>query len=257
MAYDDVHHQVVMFGGKTAANAALADTWLWDGQTWTQVTPAHRPLATYGAAMGYDEAHHQIVMFSGHSDGVVYSEDTWIWDGDMRDWIKQAPVSSPERRAFAGLAWDQDRHRLVLYGGSDDAVAGAISDVWEWDGADWRLVPAQHGPARESAGVVSDLDGGILVIGGGYNGSASASDPLRLRWDGLASYETCTTVDIDGDGLAGCADSDCAAACVGCGDGVCDPVNESCTSCPADCGACAPTCGDGVCGPSESCLADC
>lgn len=38
-----------------------------------------------------------------------------------------------------------------------------------------------------------------------------------------------------------------------CGDGICDPDNETCTSCPADCAPCIPTCGDGFCNGDETC----
>jgi len=84
-------------------------------------------------------------------------------------------------------------------------------------------------------------------------------DTWLLRWDNAHPDESChLDVDDDGDGLAGCADSDCSAVCTHCGDGVCDPL-EDCRICPADCG-CTPVCGDSICDPGEdhkSCPGDC
>ena len=65
--------------------------------------------------------------------------------------------------------------------------------------------------------------------------------------------------DVDGDGAIGCADPDCAGACMTCGDGACGPL-DTCRLCPADCGACPAVCGDFLCdGPETgaSCPSDC
>jgi hypothetical protein len=38
-----------------------------------------------------------------------------------------------------------------------------------------------------------------------------------------------------------------------CGDGLCEPPDESCSSCPSDCGECYPICGNGLCEMGEVC----
>jgi len=93
-------------------------------------------------------------------------------------------------------------------------------------------------------------------------------------WENGATKESCIVpVDLDGDGLAGCADPDCwmvcnptcspgvacDAAAPHCGDATCDAV-ETCRMCPQDCGACPAVCGDSFCDAGEtsaSCPGDC
>ena len=53
MVYDAARGRVVLFGG-TLSGPALADTWEWDGVSWTLVEPAVRPPARGGHAMAYD-----------------------------------------------------------------------------------------------------------------------------------------------------------------------------------------------------------
>ena len=57
-------------------------------------------------------------------------------------------------------------------------------------------------------------------------------------WDGLCVSE-----------VGSICGTPCAATC---GDGLCDPASESCSTCAQDCGAC-PVCGDFLCDWTESC----
>jgi len=94
-----------MFGG--AGNGAAADTWIWDGENWTQKSPATVPIARYGHTMAYDAAHGQVVMFGGgaaNGAGVAYLNDTWLWDGT--DWTQGNPANRPTRAFVPAMAYD-------------------------------------------------------------------------------------------------------------------------------------------------------
>src|SRR4051794_15390615 len=69
MAYDGARHQIVIFGGAVAtgpSNFTLGnDTWVWDGQTWHQKSPATVPPARSRPCMIYDPRTQQIVMVGG------------------------------------------------------------------------------------------------------------------------------------------------------------------------------------------------
>jgi hypothetical protein len=41
MAFDAASNQLIMFGG--SASRISGDTWLWKGDGWTQLHPAHSP----------------------------------------------------------------------------------------------------------------------------------------------------------------------------------------------------------------------
>jgi len=277
MAWDGVHQQIVLFGGQISASIGSTETWLWNGTTWSPTTPAMSPDARYDAPMAFDPVRKKLVLVGGHNEiASQFTEDTWTWDGST--WAPVPTSAHPSPRSGSHLAWDQGRRRLVLFGGDGSNIT--LQDAWELDETGWKLVPQQDTPpARTDHVLVSAPDGAGVIAIGGHDPLQSPEvvfgDLVRLRWDSpRAADETCTAVDTDGDGRAGCADPDCAPVCTptcaigvagctpaaSCGDTVCDPELESCDSCPGDCGPCQPRCGDGTCDASEStatCPGDC
>ena len=73
MVYDPDLNEVVLFGGSYDFN----DTWVWDGNNWTQVTPAVSPDERYYFGMDYDSAAHAAVIFGGFSAAGPIRPDTW------------------------------------------------------------------------------------------------------------------------------------------------------------------------------------
>jgi hypothetical protein len=75
---DPGQDRIVLFGGEADANHILADTWTWDGKTWTQATPATSPPPRWHAGMASYGG--KLVLFGGDS-GTGWLGDTWQWDG--------------------------------------------------------------------------------------------------------------------------------------------------------------------------------
>jgi hypothetical protein len=124
MAYDSAHAKVVLFGGERLGDSLfLADTWEWDGATWTQATPATSPPERANHAMAYDSARDKTVLFGGNTS------DTWEWDG--ANWTQRLPagLSTNPAAGQAAMAYDSARARTVL--------VDALSATWEWDGTSW------------------------------------------------------------------------------------------------------------------------
>jgi hypothetical protein len=120
MAYDAARGRVVMFGGRDSSGNMTADTWEWDGTTWTNVTPASgSPPAGYRGedAMAYDAERGRVVMvgpYSSSGGGWVLS--TWEWNGTT--WTNMTPPSgSPPWRVSPSMAYDAARGEAVLFGG--------------------------------------------------------------------------------------------------------------------------------------------
>jgi hypothetical protein len=135
MAYDAATGTVVMFGGdpkKTSVNHVLADTWTWDGSTWTKQAPKTSPPGRDEASMAYDAASGTVVLFGGsHPDGLL--GDTWTWHGHT--WTEQALVTNPHARAGASMAYDAASGTVVMFGGFDlknPEQGRALSDTWTW-----------------------------------------------------------------------------------------------------------------------------
>lgn len=82
MAFDSARAVTVLFGGHNGPpmGPRLADTWEWDGTTWTQRTSPTSPPARLGFAMAYDSARAVTVIFGGIGDAGPLG-DTWEWDG--------------------------------------------------------------------------------------------------------------------------------------------------------------------------------
>jgi hypothetical protein len=60
MAFDALRQRIVLFGG-----GGLADTWEWDGATWTQRMPTTSPPMRPSHAMAYDAVRQRVVVFDG------------------------------------------------------------------------------------------------------------------------------------------------------------------------------------------------
>ena len=197
MAYDSARGVTVLFGGwNNVDNYAYGDTWEWDGTTWTLVDAGDpdgidAPSPRYVHAMAYDSDRGVLVLFGGRDEAGRLG-DTWEWNGSA--WTlahagDPAGIDAPSPRDSHGMAYDDDRGVLVLYGGSG-VESGYRSDTWEWDGSDWTLV-ATGGPGPRRGHVMA-YSANRTVLFGGYDGSSQRDD--TWEWDG----ETWTEVDVAG-----------------------------------------------------------
>jgi N-acetylneuraminic acid mutarotase len=125
MAYDAATKQVVLFGGVPASSTyecelCLNDTWVWNGNTWTEEHPATSPPGRIGAVMAYDAATGQVVLFGGFNwssseDAPVALNDTWVWNGST--WTEEFPATSAPDSTDATMAYDAAIGDVVLFGG--------------------------------------------------------------------------------------------------------------------------------------------
>jgi Galactose oxidase, central domain len=175
LAYDPDTHQMVVFGGETAAipPTYFSDTWIrndsvWAG-AWTQARPAISPPARATTTMAYEPGNHRVVLFGGFSTGSF--GDTWTWNGST--WTQARPAASPPPRFGAAMAYDPDTHQMVLFGGE------GLSDTWTWNGSAWtHATPATSPPGRQDATMAYDPDIHRMVLFGGMG----AHNPLSDTW---------------------------------------------------------------------------
>jgi hypothetical protein len=189
--------------------------------------------------MSYDPVRARVVLLA--------DDRTWEWDGTT--WTDRTPAASVPARIFGAMAYDPQRRRIVVHGGSSNDTA--LSDVWEWDGTSWQLLaPESASPARDFQGLVYDSVHRQMMMFAGQSFTGILDDTLVLEWSSSRRTEGCrvSTADDDGDSLSGCQDPDCWGRCTPrcppgvscdpsyahCGDGVCEP-NEDHLICPDDC----------------------
>jgi cysteine-rich repeat protein len=200
MTYDAAHGTIVLFGGISCTDGMrFNDTWLFDGTTWTQVTPLHSPAHRSGASMAYDDRTQLVIMFGGlRMDGAL--GETWTWDG--QDWTQLALPIAPDPRYDATLAFDAVRANVMLFGGTLDSGM-LTSEVWTY-----RFHSAAFPPELCALGS-ADTDGDTLK-GCGDPDCQGRCNPLCRAGD---------------------------SSCTGphCGDGICSPYLEDYELCPMDC----------------------
>ncbi len=202
MAYDPAAKNVVRFGGNGEDNVVYEETWIWNGTTWTQASPAANPPARYRAAMAYDPATGQLLLFGGKTaaDGGTLLDDTWSWNGAT--WTELSPTVSPPALWFTSMAFDPSTDNLVLFGGT--AAHGFYGETWTWNGTTWSLASSSGAPARTFAAMAYDpviedevLLGGCCETGGGtwiWNGTTwaeartAAQSPHEL-WNPSMTYD--------------------------------------------------------------------
>ncbi|MBI5529276.1 MAG: hypothetical protein HY897_23370 [Deltaproteobacteria bacterium] len=223
LAFDSSRGRLVLYGGCTGwmfgCTVVDGSTWEWNGRSWKLISPADpevdgNPAARGNHGLAYDMTRRRVVLFGG-SVGMVGTCDggatnrcdvTWEWNGVS--WRKRLPAHKPSARLSMGMAFDNARDRVVVFGGQDVA---RLNDLWEWDGSDWTgatpLDPEGDGnPAvRSWAGVAYESVRSRLVTfggttdGGNCDGSGEGCCNSTWSWNGT-SWTKVGPSDPDGDG---------------------------------------------------------
>jgi hypothetical protein len=122
--------------------------------------------------MAYDSFRHH-TFFGPTTEG---NTPMFFWDWDGVNWILRGQGYSPLIRspAYAGMAFDSYRRRVVAFGGY---YFGASSQTWSWDANQWEQLPSTPVPAaRSEVDMAFDSERHAMVLMGGManNGSALA-----------------------------------------------------------------------------------
>lgn len=152
MAFDQRRNRVVAFGGGDANGQFLGDTWelvpAMLGWQWIQRTPTQSPPRRWQHRMDYDPARGVVVMTGGYGNPqcgqycASHLDDVWEYDGDT--WTQRVPSTSlPPVREGAGFAYDSQRQRFVMQGGSGNGVYPG--DTWYYTAANDRFGQGMQG----------------------------------------------------------------------------------------------------------------
>lgn len=177
LATDLARSRTVFFGGRDPnTNTPSVDTWEWDGSDWTLLATAHSPPPRERAAMSYHAARGELVLFGGRAltGSFALLADTWVFDGV--DWTQRFPLHAPSARIQHGMADDERRGVVVLFGGATQ------TDTWEWDGNDWRLARASApSPSIGGRTLAWDLVRQEIVL----VGASASHEPTTFVWNGI------------------------------------------------------------------------
>ena len=203
MVYDATLGRVVLFGGLETqfGGNALAETWEWDGATWTQAAPAQSPPARgVHGNMTFDHATGRTTIFGGGiQPGVPTFDDQWQYDGTT--WSQIVTAVTPPRRVAACFAYMASAGGPILFAGGE-WTDPYRSDTWRLSGGVFTLLdPAQDPGPRQSAVCAYDPWRDKLVLhGGGLTQSPLTFSNEVWEFDGAAWSE----VNVPGAPGAGC-----------------------------------------------------
>jgi MYXO-CTERM domain-containing protein len=213
MVFDSNRNKFVIFGGRSATNYDLADTWEWDPATGAFTDRTGSGVAPVGRSqhsMVFEKSTGKVLLFGGGLAGTDYNgigislafADTWEWDPTAGAWAQLAPATAPSARYDSAMVWDSKRSRAVLFGGMQkdqaDVDGTPMQDTWEWDPAKqgWteRKTTGAEPSARYGHAMAYDpVRGLIVLVGGGDSNTGSSSSDLGQNaladvwnWDPIA-----------------------------------------------------------------------
>jgi hypothetical protein len=151
---------VVLFGGQLGNydQVGTAETWVWNGTSWTQKFPATSPGPRFGHRMSALGS--KVVLFGGKS-AYTALDDTWEWDGTT--WTARTPATKPSARSDHAMGTLNGK--VIIFGGATASYT-VLGDTWQWDGTTWsQLSPATSPTARYGA-VMAPLGTRLVLFGG-------------------------------------------------------------------------------------------
>jgi hypothetical protein len=179
MAYDEANGVMVMFGGEDKSSALmLNDTWLWDGNNWTQAFPQGSPSPRRGGQMFFDKAAGRIVLAGGFSrsypdEKMENYADTWIWTGE--DWQYHSSLDSGIFITNSANGYDPIRNQAVVFD---------FSGLLIWSNDTWtRMQPPIQPPFRWWPALAADPRTGKMFLFGGIENDVRQNDTWLLDGD--------------------------------------------------------------------------
>lgn len=182
VAYDPATNQLLMFGGTLNSQTGYCDTWLWTGNSWKHLHPAHHPSGRSFAYIAFDDQANHLLLYGGGA----YLRDPWkfdAWSWDGTDWQLVAGERDPKlQTGFAMTSAPSVGVFLVSASATLNSQGQEPFATYRWTAAGWSQVTAAGPIKRAWPGFAYDPAlGQILMFGGAFNGG-NADD--TWTWDG-------------------------------------------------------------------------
>lgn len=135
--YDPTRDRIVLSHGFTSEQGRFDDTWAFDlkSNSWREISPnGSRPLRRCLHHAVYVPQSDQMLLYGGCSSGFgpCPQGDLWSFDLARNRWTQIVTATSPAPRQRYGMVFDDNRRKLVLFGGLGGP---ALNDTWEYDPA--------------------------------------------------------------------------------------------------------------------------
>lgn len=212
LAYDPLVNAFVLHGGRTTSvpgavgrgNLVLNDTWQFNVSNfqWQQLSAQNGGITPplHDHAMVFDRQRGRMLVFGGHQNSVngpLLGDEMWLFRDfvgtNLHAWrLDFTATNSPFGRAKHGMTYDQNRRRVVMYGGLVGPNLTPTNEFLEYDSsqfafAAWTNVTATAFPALLPArGPQMTYDvarGRVLFFGNeGQSGAATVREYDGTSW---------------------------------------------------------------------------
>jgi PKD domain len=166
MSDDPAEGGVLLFGGISAANIPLNDTWLFHAGHWTELcsgssappTCPSSPPARYSMSMTYDPTDQGVVLYGGTFQSTAY-EDTWLFHNGS--WVNETSTANPG--ADPGP---------MVYDASDGYVLmfTPVGSTWTFSNGTWTRLTPTSSPAGGLGALFYDAAMSVVILRGAYSG---------------------------------------------------------------------------------------
>ena len=176
MDYDPNMQAVLLFGGINVSGSFLADTWIFQGGVWTNltwVTPSGdnpTPEAYGSMAFDPDPEVNGSVLYGGEWSGGDLNT-TYVWEA-WSGWVPWTTSDlNPGEIAGAGMAFDAADDYMVFYGGSYYCLFCFNTETWEFVSGNWfpaypAASPSEYAYASSNYMVYDSALSGVVLFGG-------------------------------------------------------------------------------------------
>jgi PKD repeat protein len=181
LVYDPADSEAVLFGGcTTSACPASAQTWVYAGGSWTNITTASaQPPARSYAGLVYDSRDGYALLFGGRgADGLL--NDTWGFSAGVWTNLTNLSTPTPSPRWATQIVFDRYDDYVVLFGGCSSV--GPLNDTWHFVSGQWKNVTSGltvTPPARYGGAFAFDSGDNYALLQNG----CGATCPLNDTWE--------------------------------------------------------------------------
>lgn len=182
MIYDPINERIYMFGGMSRMGSVLDlnEVWTYEAVTgsWEYLGEIE-PRNTSTFAFGFDEESRQVVTLNN------LPRETWAYNLESGVWEQRQPSEQPNegqsrgRRFGAGIAYDSESDRLILFGGG--APEKTFSDTWAYDfnSDTWESMKPSNNPSpRAMYQMAYDSESDRVILWGGF--TATDEDDVQI-----------------------------------------------------------------------------
>jgi hypothetical protein len=173
----------MMTAGSTALDSGNSfkffnDIWVFNGVTWKLSGYAGDERS--GIRMAFDTKRNKLFSFGGYP-GTFAAELRIFENGGWR-----ILSNSPDMKvAEPGFVYDQDRDKLIAFGGS--IQPGVVNnETWEWDGYSWIKFKGDGPGGRFASAMIYNTKEKKTMLFGGMDGEGKKFNDNVWEFDGVA-----------------------------------------------------------------------